>query len=273
MKQYLDLCRHILSTRRRTGRTGTGTGTRSVFGWQMRFDLQAGFPLLTTKKLNTTRHRARAALVPARGDERALAAGRGRAHLGRVGGRGRGAGPGVRKPVALVAARRTAAPSTRSPTLVRRLRAEPWSRRHVVCAWNVADIDRMALAPCHCLFQFYVAGDRLSCQLYQRSADVFLGVPFNIASYSLLTHMVAQACGLRAHEFVHTLGDAHLYSNHMDAGAAAARAAAAEAPHGPGLNPAVKDIFGFRSTTSRSRGTTRIPPSAQRSPSEGTGSR
>ena len=129
--------------------------------------------------------------------------------------------------------------------VVQRLRTEPWSRRHVVCAWNVADIDRMALAPCHCLFQFYVVDDLLSCQLYQRSADVFLGVPFNIASYCLLTHMVAQVCGLRPHEFVHTLGDAHVYSNHL----AQVRLQIEREPRrlpAVSLNPDVKDIFGFR---------------------------
>ncbi|MGA2481409.1 MAG: thymidylate synthase, partial [Spirochaetia bacterium] len=128
--------------------------------------------------------------------------------------------------------------------VIESLKKEPWSRRHIVCAWNVADIDRMALAPCHCLFQFYVAGDLLSCQLYQRSADVFIGVPFNIASYSLLTHMVAQACGLKAHEFIHTLGDAHIYSNHVEQ----VRTQLAREPRGLPtlkLNPDVKDIFGF----------------------------
>jgi thymidylate synthase len=129
--------------------------------------------------------------------------------------------------------------------LMRRLRAEPWSRRHVVCAWNVADIERMALAPCHCLFQFYVAEDRLSCQLYQRSADMFLGVPFNIASYSLLTHLVAQACGLKAHEFVHTFGDAHLYRNHFDAVKLQLQREPRPLP-AVSVNPDVKDIFSFR---------------------------
>jgi thymidylate synthase len=114
-----------------------------------------------------------------------------------------------------------------------------------VCAWNVADLDRMALSPCHCLFQFYVAGDRLSCQLYQRSADVFLGVPFNIASYSLLTHMVAQACGLRAHEFVHTLGDAHIYANHIPQVRLQLTREPRQLP-ALRLNPAVKGIFNFR---------------------------
>ena len=213
MKQYIELCRHILS--HGTDKPDrTGTGTRSVFGWQMRFDLQAGFPLLTTKKLNTKaiihellwflRGETNVRTLQEAGvhiwDEWADAQG----ELGPVYGRQWRSWP---------------APDGGSidqiTGVVERLRTEPWSRRHIVCAWNVADIDRMALAPCHCLFQFYVAGDKLSCQLYQRSADVFLGVPFNIASYSLLTHMVAQVCGLRAHEFVHTFGDAHIYANHL----------------------------------------------------------
>ncbi|MFI5368269.1 MAG: thymidylate synthase [Spirochaetia bacterium] len=213
MKQYLELCRHILA--HGTDKPDrTGTGTRSVFGWQMRFDLQAGFPLLTTKKLNLKaiihellwflRGETNVRSLQDAGvhiwDEWADA----RGELGPVYGRQWRSWP---------------APDGGSidqiTSLVERLKTEPWSRRHIVCAWNVADIDRMALAPCHCLFQFYVAGDRLSCQLYQRSADVFLGVPFNIASYSLLTHMVAQVCGLQAHEFVHTFGDAHIYTNHF----------------------------------------------------------
>lgn len=213
MKQYLELCRHILA-HGADKPDRTGTGTRSVFGWQMRFDLQAGFPLLTTKKLNTKaiihellwflRGETNVRTLQDAGvhiwDEWADAQG----ELGPVYGRQWRSWPSP-----------DGGSIDQITRLVERLKAEPWSRRHIVCAWNVADIDRMALAPCHCLFQFYVAGDKLSCQLYQRSADVFLGVPFNIASYSLLTHMVAQVCGLRAHEFVHTLGDAHIYANHF----------------------------------------------------------
>jgi thymidylate synthase len=213
MKQYLELCRHILA-HGADKPDRTGTGTRSVFGWQMRFDLQAGFPLLTTKKLNTKaiihellwflRGETNVRTLQDAGvhiwDEWADAQG----ELGPVYGRQWRSWPSP-----------DGGSIDQITRLVERLQAEPWSRRHIVCAWNVADIDRMALAPCHCLFQFYVAGDQLSCQLYQRSADVFLGVPFNIASYSLLTCMVAHVCGLRAHEFVHTLGDAHIYSNHL----------------------------------------------------------
>ena len=214
MKQYLDLCRHILGNGvDRPDRTGTGT--RSVFGWQMRFNLQEGFPLLTTKKLNT-RAIVHELLWFLRGetnvrplqeagvhiwDEWADAQG----ELGPVYGNQWRSWPA-----------RDGGTIDQISAVVKSLREQPWSRRHVVSAWNVADLDRMALAPCHCLFQFYAAEGRLSCQLYQRSADLFLGVPFNIASYSLLTHMVAQSCGLTAHEFIHTLGDAHIYFNHVE---------------------------------------------------------
>ena len=243
MKQYLDLCRHILS-HGADKPDRTGTGTRSVFGWQMRFDLQTGFPLLTTKKLNTKaiihellwflRGETNVRTLQDAGvhiwDEWADAQG----ELGPVYGRQWRSWP---------------APDGGSidqiASLVERLKVEPWSRRHIVCAWNVADIDRMALAPCHCLFQFYVAGDRLSCQLYQRSADVFLGVPFNIASYSLLTHMVAQVCGLQAHEFVHTLGDAHIYANHFSQIALQLEREPRTLPH-LSLRPGVDSIFDFK---------------------------
>jgi thymidylate synthase len=243
MKQYLDLCRHILSEGADKP-DRTGTGTRSIFGWQMRFDLSGGFPLLTTKKLNTKaivhellwflRGETNVRPLQAAGvhiwDEWADPQG----ELGPVYGRQWRSWPG-----------RDGGTIDQISDLVRRLREEPWSRRHVVCAWNVADIDRMALAPCHCLFQFYVVDGLLSCQLYQRSADVFLGVPFNIASYSLLTHMVAQVCGLRAHEFVHTFGDAHLYSNHLPQVHLQIEREPRRLP-ALVLNPDVKDIFGFR---------------------------
>jgi len=243
MTQYLDLCRRILAEGA-VKQDRTGTGTRSIFGWQMRFDLREGFPLLTTKKLNTRaivhellwflRGETNVRPLQAAGvhiwDQWADADG----ELGPVYGRQWRSWPG-----------RDGGSIDQIAEVVRRLREEPWSRRHVVCAWNVADIPRMALAPCHCLFQFYVVDDLLSCQLYQRSADVFLGVPFNIASYSLLTHMVAQVCGLRAREFVHTLGDAHLYSNHLPQ----VRLQLEREPRrlaSLSLNPDVKDIFGFR---------------------------
>jgi thymidylate synthase len=243
VKQYLDLCRRILSDGvDRPDRTGTGT--RSIFGWQMRFDLGQGFPLLTTKKLNTkaivhellwflrgeTNVRPLQALGVHIWDEWADPQG----ELGPVYGRQWRSWPA-----------RDGGSIDQMAELVQRLKTQPWSRRHVVCAWNVADLDRMALAPCHCLFQFYVAEGRLSCQLYQRSADVFLGVPFNIASYSLLTHLVAQACGLNAHEFVHTLGDTHLYLNHLDAVRLQLQREPRALPRLE-LNAGVKDLFAFR---------------------------
>ncbi|WP_432558416.1 thymidylate synthase [Granulicoccus sp. GXG6511] len=223
MKQYLDLLDHVLTTGvTKTDRTGTGT--ISVFGHQMRFDLQAGFPLVTTKKVHL-RSVIGELLWFLRGDsnvgwlqenkvtiwdEWADAAG----ELG---------------PVYGVQWRSWPTPDGRHidqiQQVVESIRANPDSRRHIVSAWNVGELDKMALPPCHAMFQFYVAPApadaadqraRLSCQLYQRSADLFLGVPFNIASYALLTHMVAQICGLGVGDFVHTLGDAHVYLNHVE---------------------------------------------------------
>ena len=214
MRQYLDLMRHILETGRSKS-DRTGTGTLSVFGYQMRFDLADGFPLLTTKKLHLKsiiyellwflKGETNVRYLRDHGvtiwDEWADSDG----ELG---------------PVYGYQWRSWPAPDGRRidqiAAVVRQIQENPDSRRLIVSAWNVADIPRMALAPCHALFQFYVADGRLSCQLYQRSADVFLGVPFNIASYALLTMMVARVTGLEPGEFVHTLGDAHLYSNHRD---------------------------------------------------------
>jgi thymidylate synthase len=212
-RQYLDLLADILARGvERPDRTGVGT--KGVFGRQIRFDLSQGFPLLTTKKLHFKsiayellwflRGDTNVRWLQERGvriwDEWADADG----ELGPVYGK---------------QWRSWATPDGRSidqiTRLVEGLKANPSSRRHIVTAWNPADVDDMALPPCHCLFQFFVAEGRLSCQLYQRSADVFLGVPFNIASYALLTHMVAQVAGLEAGEFVHTFGDAHLYMNHV----------------------------------------------------------
>lgn len=222
----------------------TGTGTRSVFGWQMRFDLSAGFPLLTTKKLHL-RSIIHELLWFLRGDtniaylkenkvtiwdEWADANG----DLGPVYGHQWRHWPG-----------RDGQEIDQIAQLIEGLKKNPDSRRHIVTAWNPADVDRMALPPCHALFQFYVADGKLSCQLYQRSADIFLGVPFNIASYALLTMMVAQVCGYRPGEFIHTLGDAHLYSNHLEQ----ARLQLTREPRPlptMNLNPAVKDIFAFR---------------------------
>lgn len=240
---YLELMRHVLAHGvNKSDRTGTGT--RSVFGYQMRFDLSAGFPLLTTKKLHL-RSIIHELLWFLQGDtnirylkengvtiwdEWADDAG----NLG---------------PVYGYQWRSWPAPDGRHidqiSDILAQIKSNPDSRRIIVSAWNVADIPKMALAPCHAFFQFYVAEGRLSCQLYQRSADIFLGVPFNIASYALLTMMIAQACDLEAGDFVHTLGDAHLYSNHLGQ----AREQLARMPRDlptMRLNPAVKDLFAFR---------------------------
>jgi thymidylate synthase len=214
MQQYLDLMRNVLANGIEKG-DRTGVGTRSVFGHQMRFDLSAGFPLVTTKKLHL-RSIIYELLWLLSGDtnikyltdnkvtiwnEWADANG----DLGPVYGAQWRSWPG-----------RDGSTIDQIAAAVARLKASPDSRRHLVTAWNPADVDEMALPPCHCLFQFYVANGRLSCQLYQRSADIFLGVPFNIASYALLTHMMAHVTGLGVGEFIHTLGDAHLYLNHLD---------------------------------------------------------
>jgi len=243
MRQYLDLMRHVLEHGDpKTDRTGTGT--LSVFGWQMRFRLQDGFPLLTTKKLHTRsiihellwflQGETNIRYLKENGvsiwDEWADADG----ELGPVYGK---------------QWRRWETADGRSVDQIARvvdsIRRTPDSRRHLVSAWNPGEVDAMALPPCHALFQFYVAGGRLSCQLYQRSADIFLGVPFNIASYALLTHMVAQVCELEAGDFVWTGGDCHLYSNHLEQ----AREQLERAPRPLPtlrLNPAVRDLFGFR---------------------------
>ena len=214
MQQYLDLMRHVRDTGvRKTDRTGTGT--LSVFGHQMRFDLARGFPLVTTKKLHLRsiihellwflRGDTNVAYLHENGvtiwDEWADAKG----DLGPVYGAQWRSWP-----------TRDGGTIDQIAQLISDIRRKPDSRRLIVTAWNPADVDRMALPPCHCLFQFYVAEGKLSCQLYQRSADIFIGVPFNIASYALLVHMVAQVTGLKAGEFIHTLGDAHLYLNHLD---------------------------------------------------------
>ena len=243
MKPYLDLMRHVLEHGTRKD-DRTGTGTLSVFGWQMRYDLAEGFPLVTTKKchLRSIIHEllwflqgdTNIRYLKENGvsiwDEWADENG----DLGPVYGHQWRAWP---KPGGGMIDQIAAAVDT--------LRTNPDSRRIIVSAWNVADLERMALAPCHAFFQFYVADGRLSCQLYQRSADIFLGVPFNIASYALLTLMMAQVSGLKPGDFVHTLGDAHLYLNHLDQ----AREQLGRTPRAlPAmtLNPDVKDIFAFR---------------------------
>ena len=214
MQVYLDLLRRILDEGVEKG-DRTGTGTRSVFGHQMRFDLASGFPLVTTKKIHTRSVFAEL-LWFLRGDTNVKWL------------QDRGVtiwdewadDNGDLGPVYGYQWRSWPTPDgghvDQIAKIVDKIRRDPDSRRHIVSAWNVSDIPQMALAPCHALFQFYVADGRLSCQLYQRSADVFLGVPFNIASYALLTHMVAQVTGLGVGDFVHTLGDAHLYTNHLE---------------------------------------------------------
>ncbi len=214
MRQYLELLDHVLTNGTEKG-DRTGTGTLSVFGYQMRFDLTAGFPVLTTKKIHLKsvvgeliwflRGDTNVKWLQDNGitiwDDWADADG----ELG---------------PVYGYQWRSWPTPDGRHvdqiAAVIESIRTNPDSRRHIVNAWNVADVDKMALPPCHTMFQFYVADGRLSCQLYQRSADVFLGVPFNIASYALLTHMVAAVTGLEVGDFVHTLGDAHLYLNHLE---------------------------------------------------------
>jgi len=243
MKQYLDLMRSVLE-KGTDRRDRTGVGTRSIFGYQMRFDLCGGFPCLTTKKLHL-RSILHELLWFLAGDTNIRYLKENGVRIwdpwaderGNLG------------PVYGQQWRSWAAPDGRSIDQIGRiletLRRNPSSRRMVVSAWNPADLERMALPPCHCLFQFYAAQGRLSCQLYQRSADVFLGVPFNIASYSLLTLMIAQVGGLEPGEFVHTLGDAHLYLNHLDQ----ARLQLAREPRKLPrmlLNPVVKDLFAFR---------------------------
>ncbi len=214
MKQYLDLMRHVRDHGVRKD-DRTGTGTLSVFGYQMRFDLAAGFPLLTTKKLHL-RSIIHELLWFLRGDTNVKYL-----HDNGVSIWDEWAdADGNLGPVYGYQWRSWPAPNGRHidqiSQILDQIRNNPDSRRIIVSAWNVGEIENMALPPCHAFFQFYVAEGRLSCQLYQRSADIFLGVPFNIASYALLTMMVAQVCGLRPGDFVHTLGDAHLYSNHLE---------------------------------------------------------
>jgi thymidylate synthase len=242
MRQYLDLLAHALEHGVDRG-DRTGTGTRGVFGYQMRFDLSDGFPVTTTKKLHLKSiiHELLWFLMGATNigylkqngvsiwDEWADENG----DLGPVYGSQWRSWP-----------KSNGETIDQIANVVRQIKDKPESRRHIVSAWNPAQVEEMALPPCHCLFQFYVANGKLSCQLYQRSADIFLGVPFNIASYALLTMMTAQVTGLKPGEFVHTLGDAHLYNNHFDQ----ARLQLSRTPkplpvmH---INPDVTDIFGF----------------------------
>jgi len=256
MKTYLDLLRHVREHGSRKS-DRTGTGTLSVFGYQMRFDLADSFPMVTTKKLHL-KSIVHELLWFIRGDTNIRYLQENGVSIwnewadesGSLG------------PVYGVQWRSWPTPDGRKidqlNAVIERIRRRPDSRRHIISAWNPVDLPdenlspadnarsgRMALAPCHCLFQFYVAGGKLSCQLYQRSADVFLGVPFNIASYALLTHMVAQVTGLEPGDFVHSLGDAHLYANHLEQ----AREQLSREPRPLPrlrLDPQVRDIFGFR---------------------------
>ena len=243
MRQYLDLLRHVLEHGVRK-EDRTGTGTLSVFGYQMRFDLQAGFPLVTTKKVHLKsiihellwflRGETNIAYLRENGvtiwDEWADANG----DLGPIYGYQWRSWPAADgRHIDQIA------------QVLEQIRNTPDSRRIIVSAWNVGELDRMRLPPCHAFFQFYVAEGRLSCQLYQRSADIFLGVPFNIASYALLTLMIAQVTGLRPGEFIHTLGDAHIYLNHLDQVHLQLSREPRPLPF-MRLNPEVRDLFAFR---------------------------
>ncbi len=243
MKQYLELLDHVL--RRGVAKDDrTGTGTLSVFGYQMRFDLRDGFPALTTKKLHL-RSIIHELLWFLAGDTNLRYL-----HDNKVTIWDEWAdADGDLGPIYGYQWRSWPTPDGRSidqiTRLVDGLRENPDSRRHIVSAWNVADIERMALPPCHCLFQFWVAEGGLSCQLYQRSADVFLGVPFNIASYALLTMMVAQVCGLEPRELVHTFGDVHLYRNHVEQAETQLVRSPRPLPR-MWINPEVLSVFDFR---------------------------
>lgn len=243
MRAYLDLMQHVLEHgAEKTDRTGTGT--RSVFGHQMRFDLAQGFPLLTTKKLHL-----RSIIVELlwflRGETNIAYL---REHKVRIWDEWADEN-GELGPVYGKQWRSWPAPDGRQidqiSQLLEQLRRSPDSRRLIVSAWNVGELDQMALMPCHALFQFYVAQGRLSCQLYQRSADIFLGVPFNIASYALLTLMIAQVVGLKPGEFIWTGGDCHLYSNHLEQAREQLRREPRPLPQMQ-LNPEVRDLFAFR---------------------------
>tara|TARA_X000001036_G_scaffold131463_3_gene124365 strand:+ start:670 stop:1464 length:795 start_codon:yes stop_codon:yes gene_type:complete len=242
MKQYLELLEHVLN-HGVVKEDRTGTGTRSVFGWQMRFDLNEGFPLVTTKKIHTRsifhellwflRGETNIAYLKENGvsiwDEWADENG----ELGPV--------YGSQWRSWKTADGRTVDQIT---NLIDGIKNNPDSRRHIVSAWNVGEVDQMALPPCHTMFQLYVADNKLSCQLYQRSADIFLGVPFNIASYALLTMMIAQTTGLELGDFVHTFGDAHLYSNHIEQTNEQLKRDVRPLPKVT-LNPAITSVFDF----------------------------
>ena len=242
MKQYLDLLRKVMDEGVVKG-DRTGTGTKSIFGHQMRFDLQQGFPLLTTKKVHLKSiiyellwFISGSTNIKYLNDHNVTIWDEWADPDGNLG------------PVYGHQWRNWPAPDGRSidqlAAVVEQLKKNPDSRRHIVSAWNPAEVDKMALPPCHTMFQFYVADGRLSCQLYQRSADVFLGVPFNIASYALLTQMIAQVCGYRPGDFVHTLGDAHIYLNHQEQVETQLAREPRPLPKMT-INPEKKDIFSF----------------------------
>lgn len=243
MRQYLDLMKHVLDQGTQK-HDRTGTGTISVFGYQMRFNLQEGFPLVTTKKLHL-RSIIHELIWFLRGDTNI-------AYL-----KENGVSiwdewaddKGELGPVYGYQWRSWPCPDGRHidqiSQLISQIKNNPDSRRLIVSAWNVAEIENMALPPCHCFFQFYVADGKLSCQLYQRSADIFLGVPFNIASYALLTLMIAQVCGLEPGDFIHTLGDAHLYNNHLEQTQLQLSRQPRPLPVMK-INPNIKDIFEFK---------------------------
>ncbi len=243
MKQYHDLMQHVLD-KGATKTDRTGTGTISVFGYQMRFDLQDGFPLLTTKKLHL-KSIIHELLWFLKGDTNIKYLSENGVHIWDEWADENGnLGPvyGSQWRSWLAADGRQIDQITQ---VVNQIKTNPDSRRMIVSAWNVGEIDKMKLPPCHAFFQFYVADGKLSCQLYQRSADIFLGVPFNIASYAILTLMIAQVTGLKPGEFVHTLGDAHLYSNHIEQAKLQLTRDLRKLPIFK-INPEVKDIFGFK---------------------------
>jgi len=243
MKQYLALLEHVLN-KGVEKQDRTGTGTVSVFGYQMRFDLQQGFPVMTTKKLHL-RSIIHELLWFLKGDSNVAYLhdnnvtiwdewANENGDLGHIYGYQWRSWPGV-----------DGRSIDQITSVVDSIKQNPNSRRHIVSAWNVGDLDKMALPPCHVLFQFYVADGKLSCQLYQRSCDIFLGVPFNIASYALLTMMIAQVTGLKPGDFVHTLGDAHIYLNHIDQVKLQLTREPYPLPH-MNINPERKSIFDFK---------------------------
>ena len=242
MKAYLDFLQHVMTTGQDKS-DRTGTGTRSVFGYQLRFDLAKGFPLVTTKKLHL-RSIIHELLWFLKGETNIAYLQENKVSIWNEWADANGdLGP--------VYGKQWRSWQTldgqvidQIAWLISEIKRNPDSRRLIVSAWNVAELEQMALMPCHCLFQFYVANGKLSCQLYQRSADIFLGVPFNIASYALLTHMIAQVCHLEVGEFIHSFGDAHIYNNHFEQ----VHEQLSRTPNGLPkltLNPAVNDIFSF----------------------------